>query len=60
MYGIDIWVVQSFTPRLQKSSICWSVFFLSGSMAKLQVETIFIVLIPVILALSISYFRTLA
>ena len=29
-------------------------FFLSGSMAKLQVETIFIVLIPVILALSIS------
>ena len=60
MYGIDS--RQSLTFELFKVLHLGSknhrsvdqFFFLSGSMAKLQVETIFIVLIPVILALSIS------
>ena len=60
MYGIDS--KQSLTFELFKVLHLGSknhrsvdqCFFLSGSMAKLQVETIFIVLIPVILALSIS------
>lgn len=59
MYGIDS--KQSLTFELfkvlhlgSKNHRSVDQFFLSGSMAKLQVETIFIVLIPVILAFSIS------